>query len=673
MNKITLFNKLKKTALSAFALGLITPAAWAQTCPGNITVNGSTTSCGAVVTFANPTGPPPITANLVTNPNGDAGSTAGWTLVNGGQGWIAKEEGFITSYVQCSKSQVITLADKGLTAAYMDTSPSITISDDYRTYGGTNDTFFLNIELRGATGNVLASYASGTLTTGTATQTVTKIFTGYPAGVRSIYIQDGGKDGEGWAGQYGAYIRNTTAKVALANTSTVSQSKGLASGATFPVGTTTNSFTVTTNGVPTTCTFDVVVKDVTLPTVLTKPLAVKLSATGTFTLLPADINNGSTDSCGIATMVLDKSSFDCTNLGTNTVTLTVTDTNGNKATNTAVVTITDDILPVAKTKSATIQLNPQGTVTLAPADVDNLSTDNCVLTYTLDKTSFTCENLGDNTVTLTVTDLSGHTSTATAVVTITDAAAPVVLTKYAIVKLNTQGTGTLTAAEINNASTDNCTIASYTLSKTDFTCADLGENTVTLTVKDASGNIGTGTAIVLVADVAPPIATTKPFTVSLNAQRTATITPEDVNNNSTDNCGGIASYALNQTTFTCGDLGENLVNLTVIDKYGNKATTTAVVTVTDPNNYCTTAGVNVASLSAGIKLYPNPTNGSITITTSQNVNNVEVYDMSGRLVKNLNLKGTGNLTTDISALNAGVYFVKIYGDNSSAIKQIVKQ
>ena len=43
---------------------------------------------------------------------------------------------------------------------------------------------------------------------------------------------------------------------------------GLASGATFPVGTTTNTFTVTAaNGQAASCSFDVTVNDIVLPTI----------------------------------------------------------------------------------------------------------------------------------------------------------------------------------------------------------------------------------------------------------------------------------------------------------------------------------------------------------------------------------------------------------------------
>ncbi|MCI5129395.1 MAG: hypothetical protein D3907_13055 [Candidatus Electrothrix sp. AUS3] len=52
-----------------------------------------------------------------------------------------------------------------------------------------------------------------------------------------------------------------------------------------------------------------------------------------------DINAGSSDACGIASLSVDQDSFTCSDIGENTVTLTVTDNNGNSSTGTATVTI----------------------------------------------------------------------------------------------------------------------------------------------------------------------------------------------------------------------------------------------------------------------------------------------------------------------------------------------
>ncbi|MBX9807552.1 MAG: HYR domain-containing protein [Flavobacteriaceae bacterium] len=66
-----------------------------------------------------------------------------------------------------------------------------------------------------------------------------------------------------------------------------------------------------------------------------------MAANGTGTLLPANINNGSTDNCGIATMTLSKTNFTCTdaNGAPQAVTLTVTDAAGNSNSCTATVTV----------------------------------------------------------------------------------------------------------------------------------------------------------------------------------------------------------------------------------------------------------------------------------------------------------------------------------------------
>ena len=136
---------------------------------------------------------------------------------------------------------------------------------------------------------------------------------------------------------------------------------------------------------------------------------------------PAQINNGSTDNCAIATYALDKTTFNTSNIGANTVTLTVIDTHGNVSTATAVVTVVaaqDNVPPTVLTKNITVYLSG-GNVTITPAQVDNGSNDaSGIKSMTLDKTTFDCSSQGANTVTLTVTDNHGKVSTKTAVVTV---------------------------------------------------------------------------------------------------------------------------------------------------------------------------------------------------------------------------------------------------------------
>lgn len=110
-------------------------------------------------------------------------------------------------------------------------------------------------------------------------------------------------------------------------------------GSTFPVGTTTVTATATDGSNNTaSCTFDVIVTDNEAPNAVCKNYTLNLSG-GTGTISASDINDGSTDNCGIASLSLSKTSFNCTNAGANTVTLTVTDVNGNSSTCNATVTV----------------------------------------------------------------------------------------------------------------------------------------------------------------------------------------------------------------------------------------------------------------------------------------------------------------------------------------------
>jgi len=79
-------------------------------------------------------------------------------------------------------------------------------------------------------------------------------------------------------------------------------------------------------------------------------------------------------------------------------------------------------------------------------------------------------------------------------------------------------------------------------------------------------------------DTEPPVVIARNIVVSLDSTGQATITPEQVNNGSTDNVG-ISSYRLDKTVFGCSDIGNNQVILTATDYNGNTGYDTATVTV----------------------------------------------------------------------------------------------
>ena len=119
------------------------------------------------------------------------------------------------------------------------------------------------------------------------------------------------------------------------------RSDGLALNAVYPLGVTTIRWNVADNlgSAATEVIQTVTVQDKTAPIVITKNIVIQLDASANATILPAAVNNGSTDNCSIALIELDKTTFNCGNVGVNTVTLKVTDASGNSSTGTATVTV----------------------------------------------------------------------------------------------------------------------------------------------------------------------------------------------------------------------------------------------------------------------------------------------------------------------------------------------
>ena len=237
------------------------------------------------------------------------------------------------------------------------------------------------------------------------------------------------------------------------------------------------------------------------PMAQTKNITVELDANGTATISPADVDNGSTDNCGIASRSLDISTFDCTDVGNPvTVTLTVTDVNNNSGTATATVTVEDNLVPTVVTQDITVQLDETGNASIIEADVDNGSTDNCgIASRSLDISTFDCADVGNPvTVTLTATDGQNNTSTNTSTVTVVDNIPPEAIAQNITVQLNEMGMASVTAGEIDNGSNDACGIGLLELSQTSFDVSDVGTNDVVLMVEDNQGNQSTANAVVAV-------------------------------------------------------------------------------------------------------------------------------------------------------------------------------
>lgn len=127
---------------------------------------------------------------------------------------------------------------------------------------------------------------------------------------------------------------------------------------------------------------------------------------------------------------------------------------------------------------------------------------------------------------------------------------------------------------------DNCGIVLYELSKKIFTCDDLGENEVIARVVDKSGNEATTKVIITVYDMTAPVAKAKNLTVDLGMDGLAKVDANLLENGSTAGCAGFES-TLSKSVFDYNDLGENEVNYIVKDDRDNLATAKVTITVRD--------------------------------------------------------------------------------------------
>src|SRR5690606_4917067 len=131
------------------------------------------------------------------------------------------------------------------------------------------------------------------------------------------------------------------------------------------------------------------------------------------------------------------------------------------------------------TKDITVILGPDGFVEIAEDEVNNGSTSSAEsLSFDTDITRFGCNEVGENFVTLTVTDSNGSSSSGEAKVTVQDNTPPNATAKNISVQLDSEGNASITADQIDNGSSDACGIASMDVSPDTFDCSNVGINTV---------------------------------------------------------------------------------------------------------------------------------------------------------------------------------------------------
>jgi len=323
------------------------------------------------------------------------------------------------------------------------------------------------------------------------------------------------------------------------------------------------------------------VLDTISPLVKTRNYEVMLDNSGSVMPSARMFDNGSYDVCGIREFIITPDRFTCENLGENPVLFTVIDNNGNTASGQAEVTILDVTAPTVKVLNLEVELDDFGNLTLGPGQVDDFSHDPCGLAnFHIEPSKFNCGNTGENLVTLTVTDKQGNSASREARIIISDNTPPEARVRNISLELDDQGRASLMVTDIDDGSTDNCGISNLQLNRTEFSCEDVGENTVVMTVTDVNGNSSQAEAHVIIEDKTAPVIEPEDISLELNSKGLAEINPSMFMHMARDACG-IAEMNPEKITFSCSDIGTQQIRIISSDNNGNSSTELVEITVLD--------------------------------------------------------------------------------------------
>lgn len=268
--------------------------------------------------------------------------------------------------------------------------------------------------------------------------------------------------------------------------------------------------------------------------------------------------------------------------------------------------------------------------------------------------------VGEGTYTLTVKDANGCQVEASYTLSAEDSSAPVARAQRVVIYLDKEGKAVLSPAQVDAGSTDNCQLASLSLDRTTFTCADAGlEVEVQLTALDAANNSSMAVATVQVLDTISPLVTASDLSLELGTDESITISVEDLKVSTSDACG-VARVELSRFVFDNSAVGENEVVVAAFDAQGNVGYDTVVVRVAQPTGFFDKGQVS------SVKVYPLPfkeeLNFEIELSSYRGIE-IELTDVLGHSVYRTSLSDSNGQKIQTSIPTAhwrpGVYFYRI--------------
>ncbi|MDB4539456.1 lamin tail domain-containing protein, partial [Saprospiraceae bacterium] len=256
-----------------------------------------------------------------------------------------------------------------------------------------------------------------------------------------------------------------------------------------------------------------------------------------------------------------------------------------------------------------------------PGAINNGQTFQSNVVVTFNETTVNGGCTGESTISRvwTATDDCGNTMTHAQTITVEDNTAPQAVCQDISINLDQDGNASITPNQINNGSSDICGTVTLSLSQSDFSCANIGENTITLTATDDCGNSSTCTATVTVSDNLPPV-------MSCPSDQTIHLDPGA--------CEQFLSY-----------------NVTAVDNCEELLTTTFIGTTFNDNNGFSGNMFDVSNIGSG----PIMINSfDIHLGSAAGTNHtVAAYSVLGGYAGNETNAGAWTLMGDVAVVSAG--------------------
>ncbi|HNL39652.1 MAG TPA: HYR domain-containing protein, partial [Saprospiraceae bacterium] len=350
-----------------------------------------------------------------------------------------------------------------------------------------------------------------------------------------------------------------------------------------------------------------------------------------------------------------------------TYAVVATDANGCSQTASISITSNDTEAPALDLQHVTLPLASDGTVEVSLQNLGATLTDNCaVANVVINPAVFDCDQLGEHEVTVTATDESGNSTTATTTVDIVDNLAPVLTCPASITECEENN---IVAYDLPVA-VDNCIaegggnwqLLNGLPSGSEF---PVGVTTQTYAYTDPSGNTGSCAFDVII--LAP-------------ASVVASLVVNDLNNQGVGSIDIVVSGGTSPYSFQWYKDGAPFAST---EDIANLGAGTYSVEITDANG-CSfkSAEYVVSNTSAttepewlrGVQLRPNPTSGITRVVfniTPDNSLDIQLSDATGRVVMTQTTDHQNMVELDCGALPEGVYFVQFRTGQDFGVRRLV--